>query len=163
MGGAFSDRSTFSRGRNSQVSAWAEMQCWMCEMALVMQWRTQGNMDTEIPCEFLYVDADAFQKVVVSTPVLAAVVSAYAVHACDAMLARPHLVSDMETGADCDSIIASVHSSIRELVSGPLLLAINNKQNNLVNLVTMRKKSFADLEKEIRSGKCHLMRTLQNE
>eukprot|EP00971_Amphidinium_carterae_P200258 3974334-Amphidinium_carterae.1 len=84
-------------------------------MALVMHWRTKGNMEAEIPCEFLYLDADAFQKVVVNSPGLSTVVAAYAVHACEAMLAQPHLVNDLETGVDCDSIIAGVHPSIREL------------------------------------------------
>eukprot|EP00971_Amphidinium_carterae_P270663 5371099-Amphidinium_carterae.1 len=78
------------------------------------------------------------------------------------MLAHPHLIDDMDTGVDCDSIIASMHSSIRELVSAPLMPAFHSRVNNFVNKVK-RKKSFADLDKEIRIGRCHLVISSQKE
>jgi len=133
---------------------------WICELALFLQWKTLGSLsveEAEISCELLLVSVDAFLKVVTQSTVMAAVTSFLADHFGEELhsMGEDFMATDIYHSFNCDSIIANMHVSLRELVSVPVLEALRQKQNAFVGL--LRRKTLSDLETEVLAGKCHLV------
>mmetsp|Transcript_33878 Transcript_33878/g.79213 ORF Transcript_33878/g.79213 Transcript_33878/m.79213 type:complete len:1120 (-) Transcript_33878:55-3414(-) len=128
---------------------------WISEMALLLQWKTAGQLESEQgTCEVLHVAVDGFIKAVSSYPAMAAVTSAYASHVCkvyeESDLMAPN---DLDPRVDCDAVVANVHFTIREVLSMPVLDIVRRH----AFLGMLRRKTLLDLELEVRDGRCHLV------
>mmetsp|Transcript_30545 Transcript_30545/g.71319 ORF Transcript_30545/g.71319 Transcript_30545/m.71319 type:complete len:1137 (+) Transcript_30545:102-3512(+) len=136
---------------------------WICELAILINWTTVGTLITRSQCELLKLSADEFLKVLVNHPQLMVVTAQYAAVLAASLteLVRQPVVTqklpftDINPGVDCDEIISNMSHILRGLVSRPLLDMLRRHQRVLGGVLAAR-KAFADLETEVRKGKCHL-------
>mmetsp|Transcript_44345 Transcript_44345/g.102430 ORF Transcript_44345/g.102430 Transcript_44345/m.102430 type:complete len:1085 (+) Transcript_44345:54-3308(+) len=135
-----------------------EQQTWVCELALFVHWSTRGTLKAERSCEMVQLAADVFVKVVGASPLMAAYASTYSLHIAELLRAKDdqQMVTDISTDIDDDHVTANMHSTLRELVSMPILEQLKNKHGPLATL--MRRKSIHDLDVEIKTGKCFLVK-----
>jgi len=143
---------------------------WICELALVVQWRTRGTMEVDVTSELLEVSAEEFQKVILSDTTLAALVSDYALQVCNLHSSDHELwshCSDIDTSFDFDIVVSAMHKSIRTfLVSYPVLdqLATHHNTTNIGTLhlpqlpaMPRRKREFmTNVQEDLSGGWAHM-------
>jgi len=134
---------------------------WVCELALFVEWKATGSLSAYTTCELLVISAEAFIKVVMLSPGMAAFASLYATHVAEALVKSPSdslFATDIDPVIDCDTLVAGMHVSLRQLVSLPLLDIVKGQQQTGLMLGNRRRKGWSALEAEILAGKCHLVR-----
>eukprot|EP00971_Amphidinium_carterae_P320270 6366429-Amphidinium_carterae.1 len=92
---------------------------------------------------------------------MAAFASLYATHVAEALVKSPSdslFATDIDPVIDCDTLVAGMHVSLRQLVSLPLLDIVKGQQQTGLMLGNRRRKGWSALEAEILAGKCHLVR-----
>eukprot|EP00403_Amphidinium_massartii_P006203 CAMPEP_0178382038 /NCGR_PEP_ID=MMETSP0689_2-20121128/6291_1 /TAXON_ID=160604 /ORGANISM="Amphidinium massartii, Strain CS-259" /LENGTH=1023 /DNA_ID=CAMNT_0020002237 /DNA_START=99 /DNA_END=3166 /DNA_ORIENTATION=- len=135
---------------------------WVCELALLMPWKTKGCLSADGTVELLLVTVEAFIKLVSTSPGMLSIASSYAAAVCHALQPKPDDVlghselSDIETGVDPDVVFADLHWTVRQLMSMPLLADMYRHSHG--PLAYLRRRALADLEAEVLSGKSYLLR-----
>jgi len=141
---------------------------WICELALVVEWRTRGTLEMEATSELLEVSTVEFQKTVLLDTTLAAVVSDYAMQVCHLHSTESQLwtqCSDIDTCMDFDVVVSSMNRSIRTfLVSYPVLDQLSTHNTGTLHhlhvptLPAPRRKRevVANIQEDLSAGWAHL-------
>mmetsp|Transcript_17997 Transcript_17997/g.42040 ORF Transcript_17997/g.42040 Transcript_17997/m.42040 type:complete len:1060 (-) Transcript_17997:220-3399(-) len=138
----------------------------LCELSLLLLWRAQGNLSSELTSEMVMIAAPEFIKVVMAYANVALVVGSFSAQLCSELKAREARegtpCDDVLCGdIDCDAVASNLPRRVRkDLLSSPLLESLHHIHHVHAAAGRTRPNSihrkFADLEREVITGKCHL-------
>jgi len=130
---------------------------WICELTLVSTWTTLGQLESNSQSELLFLSSSHFIKVVTADPTTEAVIAHYAVKLSEIFRDSDavSMFTDLNPAVDCDTVAVQMHTSVRGLVSLPVLDMVRRQQNLLIDF--FRQSSMTALEDEILAGQCHLV------
>jgi len=154
----------------------------VCEWALLLRWQTRGRMSAQTSGELFTISAARFIKEVMDYPSVALAITSYGARLChecnfrvehdeDEGWRKPSKsaflparngegvgCSDLTIGIDYDVVASNLAQAIRsDLLSQPILESLRYQNEN--NFWAWRsRKSWLELEQEVKAGKCHLVR-----
>jgi len=132
---------------------------WVCELALLSSWTTLGQLDAMSSSELVFLSAAHFVKVVTSDPATEAVAAHYALKLEEIFNSSSAAAAftDLRSAIDCDVVAAQMHTTVRALVSLPILDVARRQQHNFIDLWRPSSVHWSQLEQQVQAGECHLV------
>jgi len=124
---------------------------WICWQALFLEWRTCGKLEAAQACDVLTINVDHLARALEARTTIIDIINDYGSALCETL--KTKRFDDLEF-PDPDLVFARMQPEIRSAMAAPAIDAL--KESACSKYLASRRKSLADIEREVREGKCSL-------